>query len=262
MKNLRIVLIGLLLVYSLMSSTALQADSLTVNEIMAKMNDLQNMQQDITVKMTMTQKRVDEGIKVLETIFYRRDSEDKFLVIMLAPETDKGNGYLRDGENMWMYRRNTRTFQIMNRNDSIGGTDAKAGDLEKRKFTDLYEPMVDAQGKERLKEDLLGKAKIPVYQFEVKAKVKDVDYPKETYWVRMDNFLTLKKQSYALSGTLMESSYTPKYTKISGRYFPLQIIIIDEFEKGNKTLLRLSGIALEPINDDIFTKAYLENLSK
>ena len=78
MKNLRIVLIGLLLVYSLMSSTALQADSLTVNEIMAKMNDLQNMQQDITVKMTMTQKRVDEGIKVLESIFYRRDSKISF----------------------------------------------------------------------------------------------------------------------------------------------------------------------------------------
>jgi hypothetical protein len=163
---------------------------------------------------------------------------------------------------MWMYRRNTRTFQIMGRGQSIGGTDADADDLETRKYVELYEPVLDEHGNEKLTEETLGKAKIPVYRFEVKAKVKDVDYPKKTYWVRQDNFLKLKEESYSLSGTLTQTIYYPKYTNVQGRYVFAKQLVIDEFEKGNKTLLQLSGISLKAIDDAVFTKAYLENLSK
>lgn len=234
----------------------------TVLEIMKQMDDMENLGSDVTLKVKITQQRVEEGVKVLESVFYRRDVDDAFLLIMIAPDSDKGNGYLRVGDNMWMYRRNTRTFQIMNRDESIGGTGAKAGDMEKKKFSELYQPVLDAEGKEILTEESLGKAKIPVYRFEVDAKVKDVDYPKEIYWVRRDNFLTMKKQSYSLSGTLMESSYFPKYTTVDGKFIPLQMIFVDEFEKGNKTMVQLSGIALKAIDNTVFTKAYLENLSK
>jgi len=234
----------------------------TVVEIMTKMDDMENLGVDVTTKVKITQQKPDEGVKVLESVFYRRDKDDAFLIVMIAPDTDKGNGYLRVGDNMWMYRRNTRTFQIMNRDESIGGTGAKAGDMEKKKFSELYEPEKDAQGNELLTEETLGKAQIPVYRFEVKAKVKDVDYPKQIYWVRKDNFLTMKTESYSLSGTLMESAYFPKYTTVEGKFIPQQMIFVDEFEKGNKSMVELSGITLQPINNDIFTKAYLENLSK
>lgn len=238
------------------------AESKTITEIMEKMDELYNMKRDLTAKMKFTQKKVDEGIKVVVNIFYQRDKEDKFLSVGLSPESNRGNGFLRVEDNMWMYRRNTRTFQIMKREDSISGTDTKAGDLEKKKFTDLYQPKVNEQGKEQLFEETMGKAKIQVYRFVVIAKVKDVTYPKEEYWVRRDNFLTLKRKSYALSGTLMQSAYFPKYTKIDGRYFPIRMLFVDEFEKGNKTMLQMSGISLKPIKDYVFTKAYLENLSK
>ena len=60
----------------------------------------------------------------------------------------------------------------------------------------------------------------------------------------------------------METSFFPKWTEVEGRYIPLQMLFVDEFEKGNKSLLELSGISLQPIDNDVFTKAYLENLSK
>ena len=240
----------------------LWAKDIAVVEIMEKLDELYDLEQDITAKMKFTIKRVDEGIKVMESIFYRRDRGDQFLSINIAPESDRGNGYLRVESNTWMYRRNTRTFQIMKRDDSISGTDAKSGDLEKKKLVDLYEPAVDKQGKEILSTEVLGKAKIPVYRFVTVAKVKDVTYPKNEYWVRRDNFLLLKQKNYALSGTLMRSLYYPKYTKIGGRYFAIRIIIVDEFEKGNKTMMEMSGISLKPIGDYVFTKAYLENISK
>jgi len=234
----------------------------SVIEIMKNMEDLQELGTGITVKAKFTQQKPDQGVKVYESVYYRRDQDDAFLIVIIAPDSDKGNGYLRVGDNMWMYRRNTRTFQIMSRDQSIAGTNANAGDMEKRKFTDLYEPALDDQGNEILSEETLGKAKIPVYRFEVNAKVKDVEYPQVIYWVRQDNFLTMKEEDYSLSGTLMETSYFPKWTTVEGKYIPLRMIFVDEFEKGNKTLLELSGISLKPIDDDVFTKAYLEHLSK
>ena len=233
-----------------------------VLEIMKKMDDMEDIGVDITAKVKITQQKPDEGVKVLESVYYRRDKDDAFLIVMTAPDNEKGNGYLRVGDNMWMYRRNTRTFQIMSRDERIGGSGVKAGDAEKKKFTDLYEPTLDAQGNEILAEEKLGKAEIPVYRFEVKGKVKDVEYPKVIYWVRQDNFLTMKVESYSLSRTLMETGYFPKYTTVEGKYIPLQMIFVDEFEKGNKSVLDLSGISLAKIDDAIFTKAYLENLSK
>ena len=198
---------------------------------MKKMEENENIGVDVTAKIKMTMQTRDEGITVKECVFYRRDRDDAFLIVMTAPDAEKGNGYLRVGDNMWMYRRNTRTFQIMSRDERIGGTGAKAGDLEKKKITDLYAPILDKNGNEILSEETLGKAKISVYRFEVTAKVKDVEYPKVIYWVRQDNFLPMKEESYSLSGTLMETSYFPKWTTVEGKYIPLQMIFVDEFEK-------------------------------
>ena len=47
-----------------------------------------------------------------------------------------------------------------------------------------------------------------------------------------------------------------------GQVHPIQHIYIDEFEKGNKTIVELSGISTEKLDPKIFTKAYLENLSR
>jgi hypothetical protein len=231
-------------------------------EILEKMDEVETLGADITVKFNLTETRVNQGIQKMEGVYYRRDSDDAYLVVMTAPDTQKGNGYLRVSDSMWMYRRNTRTFQIIGRSQSIEGSDANAGSLETRKYAELYEPEVDDQGRERVLEETLGRAQIPVYRLEVIAKVKDVAYPKKIYWVRQDNFLKLKEESYSLSGTLTQTIYYPKYTNVEGRYVFAKQLVIDEFEEGNKTLIELSGISLKSIDDGVFTKAYLENLSK
>jgi hypothetical protein len=96
----------------------------------------------------------------------------------------------------------------------------------------------------------------------VAAKVNDVDYPRKTYWVQRDRFLLLKEQSFAQSGTLMQTAYFLKYTPVAGRFVPVEQLFIDEFEKGNKTKVGIADIRTAPVNDEVFTKAYLENLSK
>jgi len=229
-------------------------------EIMGKMDFWTKITTDVTSQFTITQQRVKQGTKIMKGLYYRRDKDDAFLIFFTAPDSDKGTGYLREGENMWFYPRNERKFQLINRNENVGGTDARAGDFEARKITELYEVRKDENGKEILREETLGK--IPVYYLEVVAKVKDVTYPRKSYWVTRDKFLLLKEQSFAASGTLMQTAVYLKYTMINKKYFPLKQIFIDEFDKGNSTMLEISGISTDKIDDAVFTKAYLENLSK
>ncbi len=229
-------------------------------DILAHIERNMRMVTDITATVTLTQQKSGQGIKNIGMLFYRRDADNAFLIVMTSPESDKGNGYLRMGDNFWMYRRNTRTFQHINRDENIAGTDAHGDDFEDRKLTEIFSVSKDTSGREIIAQDTLGK--IPVYRLQLTAKVNDVDYPKKTYWVRRDNFLLLKEQSFALSGTLMQTAYFLKYTPIRSGYVAIEQLFLDEFEKGNKTKLSIAGIGTEPISKDIFTKAYLENLSK
>jgi hypothetical protein len=252
------VLIVFLLLLMVLPNTVLAAPK--INDILKTIDDMSELKSDGTAKVDITQQKAGEGVKVLESIYYRRDKDDSFLIIMTAPEVEKGNGYLKQGDNFWMYRRNTRTFQHINRDESIAGTDSKGEDFENKKLTDMYKGAVDKSGAEKITETTLGD--IPVYQFEMEAKIEDVSYPKQIYWVRKDNFLPLKTQSYSLSGTLMQTGYFLKYTTLQGKYMWVKAIFVDEFEKGNKTVVEIKNISLQKIEDYVFTKAYLENLSK
>jgi outer membrane lipoprotein-sorting protein len=253
--------IAVKLVFSFIFGSALWALP-TGNEILSAVDRQQSMNTDITAKVKITQQRTDQGVRVLECVFYRRDKDDAFLIVMTAPDSEKGNGYLSDGDNMYMYRRNTRTFQHVGRDEKIGDSNASMGDMESRKYSELYKVAKDTGGKEIIVEETLGQANIPVYRVEVTAKVSDVKYPKQVIWVTRDNFLVLKSDSYSLSGTLMETAYYTQYTVIQGRYIPLWQKFIDRFEVGNMSVVELSGISLKKIDDTVFTKPYLENLSK
>ncbi len=232
----------------------------SIDELLKEIDFRYHMTTDVKAKVDLTQQKVGQGTKKLEMMYYRRDEDKAFLIVMMAPASEQGNGYLRMGDNFWMYRRNTRTFQHINRDESIGGSDARGDDFEERKLTELYEPALDEDGNEIIAADSLGK--IPVWRFEVEAKVNDVDYPKKIYWIRKDSYLLLKEASYSLSGTLMQTVYFLKYTDIKGRYIPVKQLFVDEFEKGNKTVVEISGISIDDLDRSIFTKAYLENLSK
>ena len=227
---------------------------------MLKMEEGVSLNSDLTAKIELTQQKVIQGTRKIESVYYRQDASDAFLLVNTAPESERGNGYLRQGENFWVYRRNTRTFQHVHRNESISGTDADVDDFEKLKLSELYDPVLDANGEEVFEETTLGN--VEVYQFDLIAKTTEAKYPKKRFWVRKDNPLPLKVQSLSLSDGLIETTYYLKYTRIDKNFFITKSLFVDEFEPGNKTLLTVKNISLSPIDDLIFTKAYLENLSK
>jgi hypothetical protein len=60
----------------------------------------------------------------------------------------------------------------------------------------------------------------------------------------------------------MQTAYYLKYSIVDDSYVPVKMMYVDEFEKGNKTIVEISGISTKALDDKLFTKAYLENLSK
>jgi len=233
----------------------------TVQDVINYIDTNYDVRSDVTAQAKITTRDPDQGTKIIQSVYYRRDKDDSFLIVMADPETERGNGYLRVGDNMWLYRRTTRTFTHIGRDEKIGGSNASAGDFETRKFKDLYKPAVDADGKDLISEQMIG-GKIPVYRVEVTAKVNDVKFPKLVMWVTRDKYLELKRESYALSGTLMETDLFTNYKEIDGRFIPLLQKFTDEVEKGKTSLLEISGITFAKVDDYKFDKSYLESLSK
>ena len=244
----------------MISMCSLIVAQMKVETILKTYENNMTMTTDARAKVALTQQKAGEGVKAMEAMWYRRDRDNAFLLVFLAPESDKGIGYLRVNENVWMYRPNTRTFQHVNRDESIGGSNVRAENFENRKFTEFYEGLKDKKGRDIIKTEMLGK--IQVYKFPLRAKIRDVDYPRKIYYARTDNFLLLKEENYSGSGTLMVTVYYLKYTTINGKYVAIRQIYVDEFEKGNKTIVEISGISTSKLKNAIFTKAYLENLSK
>jgi len=233
----------------------------SVAEIIDEVDTHLQLKSDMTAQARITTRDPEQGTKVIDSVYYRRDSDDAFLIVIASPESDRGNGYMRLGDNLWMYKRATRTFTHIGRDEKIGGSNASAGDMETRKFKDLYKPSLDADGKEILSEEMLA-GKIPVYRVEVTAKVNDVKYPKLVMWVTRDKYLELKRECYSLSGTLMETDLYTNYKDVDGRYVPLLMKFTDEVEKGNTSLLEITGITFAKVDDYKFDKSYLESLSK
>jgi hypothetical protein len=232
-----------------------------VQEIIDKIDASQQVTSDITAQTKITTKDPDlGGTKVIEAVYYRRDTDDAFLVVIYAPDTDKGNGYLRVGDNMWMYLSKSRATQHIGRGEKIGGSNATAGDMETRKFKELYKPDVDANGKDKITEVTVGK--IPVYRIELTAKVVDVKYPRLVMWVTKDKYLVLKAEYYSLSGTLLQTAFYKNYKEVDGRYVALVSRFDDAIEKDNVTVMEITGIAFGKVDDSKFDKRYLENMSK
>ena len=234
----------------------------SVQQVIEMVDANQQVRSDVTAQARITTRDPEQGTKVIESVLYRRDRDDAFLIVIADPETDRGNGYLRVGDNMWMYKRSTRTFTHMGRDEKIGGSNTSAGDIETRKFRELYKPALDSSGKEILSAETIGSARIPVYRLEVIAKVNDVKYPRLVMWVTRDKFLELKRESYSLSGTLMETDLFTSYKDVDGRYIPLLQKFTDEVEKGRTSVMEISGVSFAGVDDYKFDKAYLESLSK
>ncbi|UCB45732.1 MAG: outer membrane lipoprotein-sorting protein, partial [Spirochaetota bacterium] len=160
---------------------------------------------DITNLFTLVQKRQNEPDRVLRVQIYRRDLEESYTLIYLYPDSEKGKGYLRKGDDLFQYFPSTREFVYRNRKEDIGGTDARSDLFGKQKTLELY--TVEYIGTETV-------SKWETDVVKLNAKALDVSFPIQKWYIRKTDGLPVKVENFSLSETLMRTYYYIKYEEV------------------------------------------------
>ncbi len=258
MKNKLTLTILFILFFSLifLASNLQDQNDKEAQDIIQKMESVTNIENtDVTATILFLQQKKGEPDKIYKARYYKRDKDNAFVIIFLEPESEKGKGYLRLEDNLYMYMPSTREFIHKNRKENVGSTDAKAEDFEKKKTLELYYV-------KKLANAVVNKT--DCYVIELRAKQNDVSYPIQKLYIRTSDYLTLKQEAFSLSGTLMQVSYYVKYLPIKGGKMFLTKFMTENKIEGSRTWVTVdeSTLSFAPIPDYVFTKAFLEQQSK
>lgn len=198
--------------------------------------------------------------KVLQVVVYRRDQDDKIIILFTKPKEEAGKGYLKIEKNLWMYDPSTGKWDRRTERERIGGTNSRRADFGESRLAEDFEVKFDGV-------DRLGDHAVYKLSLQVKEGV-DVAYPVVKIWVDQSSRNVLKREEYALSGRLMRTTYYPKWlkkfssSKKADVWIPEEMRIFDELEKGTSTMILVKETSLEPVDRSFFTKAWVESKSK
>jgi outer membrane lipoprotein-sorting protein len=215
---------------------------------------------DFSAQYTITQDKPALGITITKAVMFRRDRDDKYLILIAEPAQDKGKGYLKIAGNMWLYDPVARRFTITSTRDKFQDTNASVSDFTQSSLAKEYRIVSQAQAS-------LGVFKTNVYELE--ATVSSANYPLRKIWVDED-LLVRKAEDYSLSGQLMRTIAIPSYQRLGSQYVAISIVIIDALAgqrvngqfKNERTVVSVAQPSFATVPDIVFTQSYLERMSQ
>lgn len=207
---------------------------------------------DFSAVYTIISERPGEEREVTRARLFRRDVNDQFLILILEPEVQRGQGYLQVDDNVWFYDPESRKFERTTIRENIQSSDAQNADLDRNTFSEDYDVVDWTEG-------TLGN--FEVWILDLEANNSDVAYDKTKLWIRKDVNVVLKQEDYSVNGRLMRTSLFPRYERVGEKILPKQVLIFDELNEGERTQLNMSDATTRQIPDSVFSKAYLERVN-
>lgn len=214
---------------------------------------------DYKALVYIEQKEQSRDDLLYEAVVYRRDDEDKLMILFLRPKSEAGKGYLRLDRNLFIYDPSVGRWERRTERERIAGTNSRRQDFDERRLAEEFEPRY-------LGETKLGRFQTHHLKLTARDGV-DVAYPVLQIWIDQRTGNLLKQQEFALSGKLMRTSYYPKWATLEGPdgeslYYPRETRVFDELEKGTSTTVVVRKVDLRSLPTNIFTKAWLESKSR
>jgi hypothetical protein len=229
-------------------------------ELLKVVDDRQKNQGDWKSGVYIEQKEKGKVAVVYDALVFRRSADQKFMILFQKPKASEGQGYLRVDKNLWFYDPAVGKWERRTERERIGGTNSRRSDFDESRLAEEYDPEDSGQEK-------LGAYDAQVMTLKGKAGI-DVAFPVIKLWVDKDTKNVLKRQEFALSGRLLRTSYYPKWKKIYSEskkadiWYPQEIRFYDEVEKENSTLILIQTVDLHSLEQNLFTKAWLESKSR
>jgi len=252
--------IHLVLVLGLAGPAFAQLDANQMLKLLQEIDDRQRNSGDYKSLVYLEQKEKDKNDAVREALVYRRDADDKLMILFTKPKSEEGKGYLRLEKNLWFYDPNVGKWERRTERERIAGTDSRRADFDESRLAEEYQPTFE--GDEKL-------GAFEVHKLSLKAKPGvDVAYPVIKLWVDKATKNVLKRQEFALSGKLMRTAYYPKWQKLYSEskkadvWYPQEMRFFDEIEKANSTVVLIKNVDLRSLEANIFTKAWMESKSR
>ena len=215
---------------------------------------------DFSAEYTVVQKKAGQGESSTTLAVYRRDEEDKYVLVLLKPEADKGKGVLRISNSLWKYFPSSRRFEVTSAKDVFQNSNVRYSDFNASTLAKDYKVVANTSEK-------LGKFDTTVLTIE--AVNDQVTFPKAKLWITADNLIR-KREDYSLSGQLLRTTAIPTYTKIGRWSVPNNLIILDQLAGetvngtfvNDRTLVKIDKPQFEKLGDLTFSQAYLERLGR
>jgi outer membrane lipoprotein-sorting protein len=251
-------LLALLLVAPRLHAAPLNAAE--TNELVKLVDEKQRNSGDYTSLSYVKETERKLEPKVFQAVVYRRDADDKFMILFTKPKEEAGKGYLKIDKNLWMYDPSTGKWERKTERERIGGTNSRRGDFDESRLAEEYDAAYEG-------EDTLGSYKAHKIKLTAKPGI-EVAYPVLRLWIDQKDKNILKREESSLSGKLMRTSFYPKWSKKFSPskkgdvWIPEEMRIFDELEKGNSTVILIKETDLRTLEPNIFTKAWIESKSK
>ena len=239
---------------------AAQPSKADVLKLLTTIDDRQRNTGDFRSTVYIEQKQKDKADVVYQATVYRRGRDQKFMLLFDKPKASQGQGYLRIDKNLWFYDPSIGRWERRTERERIAGTNSRRSDLDESRLAEEYDP------------SYLGEDKLGAYQA-IKLKLRanpgvDSAFPVIELWLDKESSNVLERREFALSGKLIRTSYYPKWKKAFSEskradvWYPEELRQFDEIEKANQTLIVTKEVDLRPLEDSLFTKAWLEAKSR
>jgi outer membrane lipoprotein-sorting protein len=215
---------------------------------------------DFSAKYTVVQDKPGQGRSTTVAAVFRRDSENMYVVIILKPEINKGQGYLKKRGTLWFYDPESGRFNSTSASERFQNTNMRNSDFTQSTLAEDYK-VVSGE------ETTLGR--YDCWLLTLKATAEDVTYPRMKIWISKDG-LVRKTEDYSLSGQLLRTTAIPSYYDIDGNYVPKKILFVDELKgakvdgkfRHEKTQITIEQPSFDSISDSVFSKSFLESVSQ
>jgi outer membrane lipoprotein-sorting protein len=251
-------LVGLMVAAPAVAQAALSKQELV--DILKVVDDRQKNSGDFRAESYMEQKEKGKVDVVYEAVFMRRSEDQRLIILINKPKASQGQGYLRIDKNMWFYDPTVGKWERRTERERIAGTNSRRSDFDESRLAIEYEP--EDNGEEKL-----GAYTAQVMTLKAKPGI-DVAFPVIKMWLDKESKNILKRQDFALSGRLLRTAYYPKWKKLYSEskkgdvWYPQEIRLFDEVEKANQTLILIRQVDLKTLEQNLFTKAWLESQSR
>jgi hypothetical protein len=253
-----VLLSGLLLEPQLCHAADL-SDAAQRSALLKRIDDARMNLGDLKSLLHIEHVRRDKPTLTYEMLLYRRDAEERMVLLINAPKTEAGKAYLKIKNSAFVYDPTLGDWERRTERDSIAGTSAKRSDFDRSRYASDY--VSEYVGAEQIQ-------KFPVHHLKLVAKSGAATHAAVLHlWIDRERGVLLKQQDFAASGKLLRTLYFPAWNTAAstdGRSIavPRQLIIYDEVEKGTRTTVVTRAIDLAPLGANIFTKAWVEGRSR